>query len=273
MTVQNFDDWLFDLYVENAGLAVSGEAIRGLIDICKNESEVEVVKHILNEIDLISKEKFQNTINLMALRLGELSKQYHNMAIVAACYDNDADSSQYVLHKVKAKIPYSKKIAYFNSVPTFLKKITSYDGCIIIDEFSGTGNTIINRVKHIKSDAKFKKHTLDVQSFVCFAMSKAVSNIKSSGSKIEVIRQLKAGLSGYFHGEQLEQKIENMKRLENELATEVEGKELQSLGYGQAEAKYCVEEENAPNSNFPILWWPKTNHGDVRKTVFTRNKP
>ena len=70
---------------------------------------------------------------------------------------------------------------------------------------------------------------------------------------------LKAGISGHFSGQELVNKKALMQRLEQELAANIEGEPLPSLGYGGAEALFCIEKENAPNSNFPIFWWVITN--------------
>lgn len=44
---------------------------------------------------------------------------------------------------------------------------------------------------------------------------------------------------------------------------------LPSLGYNGAQAAYCREQANTPNSVFPVFWWPINNElkKDLRSCI------
>jgi hypothetical protein len=66
--------------------------------------------------------------------------------------------------------------------------------------------------------------------------------------------------------------IKNMKRLEAELAQNIDGKVLPSMGHGEAEALFFIKDGNAPNSNFPIFWWPEDSKNNQRNTIMKRHE-
>ena len=141
---------------------------------------------------------------------------------------------------------------------------------MIIDDFSGTGNTVIGRVKHISDNAKSRGLSVNSSVGILVGMQQAKKKIETAGLECHFIVECVAGISGHFSGENLEKYITCMKRLEEELCQEIDNTKLPSLGYGEAEALFCVAGWNAPNSNLPILWWPKDKHMKDRQTVMQR---
>ena len=105
------------------------------------------------------------------------------------------------------------------------------------------------------------------------SMEKAYNYMIDKGVDVQVEQKLKAGLSGHFVGDDLDEAIAVMKGMEGRLAKLFKDKPVPSLGYGEAEALYCAKNWNAPNSNFPILWWPETLEGKKRRMVFIRSGP
>ena len=80
------------------------------------------------------------------------------------------------------------------------------------------------------------------------------------------------GISGRYRKEELLKRIWSMRYLESQLGSESGETKLKdnSWGYGHAEALYCRQFGNIPNSVFPIFWWNKNIDGSERKSVFTR---
>ena len=80
------------------------------------------------------------------------------------------------------------------------------------------------------------------------------------------------GISGYYQKEDKLKRIWSMRYLESQLGSERGETKLKenSWGYGHAEALYCRQFGNIPNSVFPIFWWNRYYDGAKRESVFTR---
>jgi len=148
-----------------------------------------------------------------------------------------------------------------------------FDRYILIDEFSGTGQTIIKRVEWLAQRAKEMQAKAVAQVCVMFGMRAAAAKLKAESVDCQFVITLPAGLSDHFSGEELEKKTNAMIRLEQELAPTFMDKPMPSFGHGKAEALFFIVHENAPNSNFPIYWWPLDSNGNDRDTVMHRDEP
>ena len=103
-------------------------------------------------------------------------------------------------------------------------------------------------------------------------MKNALINLKKLEIPVKFIYESTEGLSGYFKDERLQEFKDSMTRIELSLAQMVDGVQLPSLGYGKAEALFAVQDWNAPNSNFPVMWWPKYSDMSDRNTILRRSE-
>jgi hypothetical protein len=134
----------------------------------------------------------------------------------------------------------------------------------LVDDFAGTGKTVENRLNHIINHARGKKIDVDPNVCLMFGMEKAFQYVSSILANTHFCNQIKAGMSGYFSGKDLANKILNMKRLEEEFAPVVDDRCMPSMGHGEAEALFFIKNNNAPNSNFPIFWWPQDLDSNIK---------
>ncbi|MCV2866941.1 hypothetical protein OE647_19765 [Defluviimonas sp. WL0075] len=194
------------------------------------------------------------------------------VAIVATAWGDKPDSSQQLVQRLKVQLRSDKNVEFFNSVNAFERKdhIKRFPRFILVDEFSGTGETVANRLKHIGNHAKANGTAVDPYVCMLFGMEKASEKLVNLGYKTYFCAELKAGISGYFNDAERDEKIALMQRLEEELAPAINGEPMPSLGHGQAEALFFIKNMNAPNSNFPILWWPKDAQDRDRDTIMHR---
>jgi hypothetical protein len=265
--------WLFKLFVKKHELAPYEEPIKELLKICRNQQEFELIQHTLEKLVTVDAAYYQQVIIKFSKSFEKILGQLEGeTALVAMAVDGQPDSSQRVAQEIKPHLDI-KNSDIFNSTSQFVKKsnMKKYQNFILFDDFSGTGSTVLNRIKKINDRAKELNHEITGVVNLMFGMERAASALNESGIVSHFLATFEAGISSYFEGAELRRKIDAMLRLENELAPEYENNQLPSLGYGRAEALFFIAGQNAPNSNFPIFWWPIDVHGARRLTLMKRN--
>lgn len=264
---------LFEIFEENPAISRSEKAVSELLSTCKTQEELDLIRHTLRITKYLSDDELHAIIEKSTDYISNLVKDGNSIAVVAMAYDGSADSSQAIIHLFKTYLPDSDDIILHNSIPAFIRSLrnkSDYNQCIIVDEFTGTGSTVINRYNYLTKNTEKLSDECEFSFLLLVGMENAITNIKSEGIDVEVFMTNKAGISGYFPDKEAGDRIALMKRLESELAAKIGEEALPSLGVGSAEAAYSIKNWNAPNSNFPILWWPKLKDESVRKTLFKR---
>jgi len=271
---ETIDYWLMDLFMRRQDLEDCEKQILELASQCDNTGEFEVLQHILEKFILLSENQFEKYLRELAKRIIQVSSKKAYVAVVAMAWNEGADSSQMVLQRLKPMLPRGDSIKLFNSVPMYLKKenMKDYPHFVLVDDFAGTGSTVRGRLKHIFAESKSRKFPVTGQVKVVFGMERAFEYLSDLGVDVEFLAKLKPGLSGHFSGTELGVKSCHMNRLESGLAQIIDVKMLPSFGYGRAEALFCLKGHNAPNSNFPILWWPEDWRGKPRDTLVYRSE-
>jgi|GEM_PF-4368820 len=264
---------LFEIFEENPSISGSEKALSELLSTCKTQEELDLILHTLRITKYLSDDELHEIIEKSTQYISSLVKTGEPIAVVAMAYDGSADSSQAIIHLLKTYLPDSDEIVLHNSIPTFIRSLkhkSDYKECVIIDEFTGTGSTVITRHNYLTKNTEKLSDDCRFSFLLLVGMENAISNIKSEGIDVEVFMTNKAGITGYFDDKDAGDQIALMKRLEAELASRIGEEKLPSLGVGSAEAAYSIKNWNAPNSNFPILWWPKRRDNSERRTLFRR---
>ncbi len=244
---------------------------------CSADVHRNLMIELINRFEYLSNEKYSSILGDLAEDIGtdpDLSDQ--STQIVAMSADDKADSSQYVLYGLK---PFLEKMDWrsYKQVNTFghayrtYKKSNNYKNVVLVDEFVGTGKTVLSRVKQIKRDFQ-DNGVIDflIKVKVLVATKRGQDNIQSEGIEISPRITLKRGISDYYPPEVVDRMIKFMREMEELLSDEYNGRSLPSLGYGQLESLYCRENGNTPNNVFPIFWWPFYQDGRLRNTLLTR---
>ncbi|EIF51359.1 hypothetical protein [Sulfurovum sp. AR] len=194
--------------------------------------------------------------------------------IVAMSYDGQADSGQKTLDQIKIPLYKNgwKDVQTVNTIGGAVKQYKKgKTEIIVVDEFIGSGLTVLNRVKKLRSD--INPH-INITFCILAGIKDAVDLVAQQGINIFCPLQLEKGISGYYTGSELTDAIASMKNLEQKLAKKIKDKNLSdySFGYGHAEALLTMEgcNGNTPNSVFPIFWWVKDKDNKDRDTLLTR---
>ena len=244
---------------------------------CSSQEQKDLILDLLDRFKYISGKSFGLSLTEMAEDIvtdPDLSDE--TTQIVAMAAGSGTDSSQYILYSLK-RILQENEWEKHKFTNTFGKIYSSYKGLkkhkniVLIDEFVGSGQTVIGRIKEIKNvfdGAGVTDYRIKVKVIVSTEMGKNAILASDADFSSQII--IKKGISDYYSNQELTKKINLMLYLESLLMHKYQDHELPSLGFGKTESLYCRENGNTPNSVFPIFWWPIYENGNRRSTVLTR---
>lgn len=248
-----------------------------LADECNSDDKRELLIELLDRFFYISASEFQNKLEELAESIvTDPDLDDESTQVVAMAADSAADSSQYVLYGLKIILEKNSWRNY-RHVNTFGKAFATYKSkkthknIVLIDEFVGTGSTVIGRVRSICRQF----HDADIVDFsirvkVIVATQHGYDAVKAAGINIEALAFIKKGISDFDSEEISNIKKKVMIEIEGLLSKQHGDKELPSLGYGESESLYSRDDGNTPNNVFPIFWWPFNKDNSIRGVLLTR---
>lgn len=272
LDAKQLETFLFKKYFNNEILFDYDKAIRALASICDSKDKIDLLDHLLTNINIYSEKTIGFAVQSIYQYILNNTEEEIKTAIVATAFDSDPDSSQLLMYKLKPLFYKQKHIKLFSYMPKLISSLHEFDKVFILDEFSGTGKTIVQRHKTVKRRATELNREIECGCILVGAMEEAITHIENEGITLFYMEAFKAGISGYFEGPMLNAMTQAMLALESQLEPKIDETELPSFGYGKAESMFCLHKSNAPNSNFPILWWPRYAGGKEREPIFMRNQ-
>lgn len=246
-----------------------------LYEECKCSNSREMIINILDNFYYLSSQEFSEKLNLLADEIMTISGYEDDVQIVAMAADSNPDSSQELLYNLKFKFS-AKGWHTFCGVNTYGGALKSYKRTnrrklVVIDDFVGSGQTVINRHKHLTTI--FENAGVDDFSItfkVLVSTRHGIEAVKAAGIEISAQLIIKKAIDECFPTEIAAQYRLLMEELESGLSQEYKGTELPRLGYNGAQAAYCREAANTPNSVLPIFWWPFYSDDTKRSTMLHR---
>jgi hypothetical protein len=130
------------------------------------------------------------------------------------------------------------------------KGLNSDDMLIVVDDFIGTGKTMITAVTNFMDYLNVPISQIGIMAIA--VMEQGLKKINDKGIELFKDRVLKKGISDYYRGQTLSNKIVLMKKIENNLKGL---KDDYRFGYMKSEALICME--RCPNNTFPVYWLTK----------------
>ena len=266
---------------ENTWLSTRADKLTDLLlEDCSTKEEQDLVANLLSRFKYISAACFVDRLNDLVLDIITMPNiKPENTLIAAMAADSGPDSSQALVQTIKVKLQHHGwgGVQIVNVFGSAFKKMKAEDfsrqNIILVDEFIGSGRTVIGRVSQIKS--QFKGAGVDVNVFVnvVFASNVGIKALKESGINCSYIEEVNRGISDFEAAENIDSKIKFMLGLEGKLSSEYGKYKLNeySLGYGKAESLISIENANIPNNVFPIFWWPEYADGKIRNPLFSRH--
>lgn len=267
-------EWVVSLQQkQKAMLKNKTDMLYELYELCETEQQRDLLKDLIVRFDCFDEDVYNLALLSMVEYISSLGYNWDETAIVAFCHNSSADSSQRLLNDIK--VPLYKAcncnvvtINRFDRIERFYRRL-AIKHFIAIDEFIGSGQTILN----LHND--FTKKSLagaTIDYCLIAGMEDAIINARANGLNVKVEYSMKKGISAYYSGESLKDRIQDMTFLEDKLASQVGDLLLSDyhLGYRQSEALYSKLYANVPNNVFPIFWWKRYKKGTSRMTIFDR---
>lgn len=268
-------DWIYKMMSTQREL-LSGrtDALSELYRMCDTEDQLNLVSNLLSRFDYVDTNRYVSLLDQMADYIIQTGYPDEEIGVTALTIKSDADSSQEILQhlKVQLAIKFGHRVLDSNFLnKESLQKLheKGRNHFIAVDEFTGTGSTIVERYSRFK-EMKLKNATIEF--CIMSGMEDAVKHVQQAGIRVKVFNVLKKGISEYFPTDEVQSHIDDMYSLESKLAEKVNKKRLSefSLGFRQSETLYYKFLGNIPNNVFPIFWWKAYTGKKPRKTLFTR---
>ncbi len=267
-------EWVVSLQQkQRAMLKDKSDMLFELYELCDTEQQKDLLRDLIIRFNCFDEEIYNLALLSMANYISGLGYNWAETAIVAFCHNSSADSSQRLLQDIK--VPLYKLCNYnilsinrFDRIERFYRR-NAIKHFIAVDEFIGSGQTILNLHKEFL-DKPFKDATIDY--CLIAGMDDSINKVREGGLNIRVEYPMKKGITAYYSGECLRDRIKDMSCLEDKLAVKIGDLLLEDhhLGYGQSEALYTKLYANVPNNVFPVFWWKKYKQGNNRLTLFDR---
>lgn len=253
-------------------------AIVDMIMTCRDEDDYALISEMFcqmndNVVDNVKTYELLYEMS-MAIIKNEIAGEHTAMCVMRTKNDPDPDSSQAIINELKMALTMAGGFEHTYSAVCFediewLYKKKGYRHFIVVDDFIGSGKTVNVRYQY------FQNRHLEgaTMSFYFLAgMAKGLSYCKNRKIPVHCCKVMHKGIHSHNQGKKLLKRIWSMRYMESLLGEESGTAKLKdnSFGYGQAEALYCKQFGNIPNSVFPIFWWNKNRDGSKRQSVFTR---
>ena len=254
------------------------EQFYALLGEFQTKAERSLFLDLLDDYCVVEESSLKWLLEGMARFISERTSQSNYTIVSAFTRSREPDSGQVIVQLLKPYLSMleANRYSLINSLDKItdeVKKHPETDCIVLVDETVGSGRTLDNQLKYIKGLDRLKDKLI----LVC-VVAAIESNIKTviggySDVDLHCPLLLKKGITERYNGTSRISAVETMKLMESKLAVEVKGHKLEkySFGYGGAEMLYAHLDWNAPNSMFPIFWWPQNKKGKNRHTIFFRS--
>ncbi len=266
---------VYNIYPKQPWLCDKEPNLIELIKMCETAEHKDLLVDLLSEFKYPNLEDYNLFLNQISDYIVNKSGFIEEIRQIASItIQDETDSSQKILYDLNITI---FKMGWTNvkTVNKFGKIVKNYKKrktqIVLVDEFIGSGKTVLGRIKNIKDNIKD-----DFELKFCFVvgMDYGIKIIESLGYEVFCPLRLPKGISDRYIESSAFIAIALMKELESKLAQQINTFNLcdYSLGYNDAQALYSLEFclGNTPNSVFPLFWWPRYLNDKPRNTLFTR---
>ncbi len=266
---------LLKLHFRQAWISSKKDELDELINFCDSKKNKNLIFSLLERFEYLDTHKLNYIYDKLSdYIINESEFCEDTTQFLSMTMDEKADSSQKILDQIKHYF-FKKGWRNITTVNNFNKYIRHYQNgkvqILLIDEFIGSGRTLLGRIDRIKREIK---GDYELKCIFIAGIKDVVQKLSENGIDIFCALELEKGISGHYKDQELIDATNCMLDLENKLAKKINTKELSdySFGYGKAEALYSMEGSlgNTPNSVFPIFWWLEDINGNKRNTLLIR---
>lgn len=243
---------------------------------CRDDLDRGLMYRLLARFESVNDERFRES--LFTILHGIKSRQGFkpaNTLILPLTRDRRLDSGLLVVVAIKPilqeleieEVLTANRSGYCQKM---LSENPQIEQVILIDEFLGTGQTLINCHAEIQRQLA-QAGRLDVKVSARYIAAQLDGMIHCQNNGIDVETEILIGKGISDHENIPGNALERMKEIEEVLDKHCSRNPFPSLGYGESEALYCRIGGNVPNNVFPVFWWARYRDGQRRKPILTRN--
>jgi hypothetical protein len=267
---------VFSLMARQPWLAEKNEALSNMLfEECKCIRTREMLIDVLSNFFYLSNQSYMQSLEALALEVIEEGNIETETQFVAMAGGADSDSSHSVLYGLKfffAKHGWK----LFKGVSSFGAAYKTYTrsgqkNIIVVDDFVGSGQTVIGRsaeLFRVFKNAGVEDFKISFKVLVSTEFGLAA--VKEAGIEVTTQHVIKKAIDDRYPEALASEYRDLMIAFESCLSKEFNGIEMPSLGYNGAQAAYCREQTNSPNSVFPVFWWPVSRSNEDRLTLLHR---
>lgn len=238
------------------------------------EIQQELILELTNEYVYISSIDYTAQLNCLLTKLYkgnyENVRKYNKVYVMPLIAPTDkalnkVKSSTYLAYMFSiTELAYNEYLKDNNNKDVSFKRveeieslphgINNKDGSIIflVDDFIGTGDTAIEALDELLK-AGISKEKIIVISLL--GMNFGIEKLKSQGIQVFSSSIKYKGITDRYEGQELEQKKEIMKSIENNMNIKPE------LEFGYKGSEALVTMARTPNNTFPIFWQDDKKRG------------
>lgn len=267
------------LAVGNSWIGQRPERIRRLRNLLTDAELIggahglDFVDKLIGRVTFLTSDDFDNLIYEMAEYIDQ-TFALESTVICAATANHEKDSGQKVLYDLCSALGLfgHTKLRTVNRYDhVFRKSGVDITDVVLIDEFIGTGRSLLGRVTTMRNQFNSgKKSVPKFHGLAVAGMSEGLRGIAHGFETLGVCTSLLKGIQGMALRNHMTGEYALMALLEDHLCSTIDGKELPRLGDGACEALYSRSLGNCPNSVFPIFWWSRDSSGRIRNPLFPR---
>lgn len=265
---------MVDLTIKQPWLKPKQEALSDLLNYCPSSSHVDLVADLIDRTLHVTENGFGSAIKAIGDHIENAWKlPAARTWFVSSNHKENTDSSQEVLNRIKAyhwsDLTWNRR-QFFTRYRDVEKQLRDGDTVVVVDDFVGTGKSMMKTIDWFRKAAKAKGLTIDLRVCVVAACSDGAAKLAVEGVTAFHVHTVGKAISGAYKGHVLTAAISAMTDLEDKLAVEAKGSITDyRFGYGKSEAMYQRDGGNTPNNVFPLFWWRPLKSG-ARQTIMHR---
>lgn len=267
---------LFDICMKHQWLSEKKEALSHLLFIdCEDVETRNIVMQLIDKIKYIKDVEYSSLLKCLAENIIQTESDPCKVQIVAMTGDSGADSAQAVIYTLKSILAqkdwdgYLFVNRYDHSYKESSRKGFNHTKIILVDNFIGSGDTVLGRIQRLKSQYGTQQIEICVKVVFCTEFGKA--RLESEGVEVYVVHELlKKVIDSFYDINEANLFKEKIRNIESKFLEMFGDRCLHSLGYSDGQIALAIQDVNTPNNVLPIFWWKYYKDMSKRPVILHR---
>jgi hypothetical protein len=248
---------LTSLYIDHSWLGEKSNELIELMDFSDSIEQQQVLLKLLRLFEYLTPKRYQDCLATLAAQIHDVwALREENTMLVSSSADEEADSGQVILYDLRTQLTNRgwRQTVTVNVFGKAQRRIADRPNVILIDEFLGTGRSLIGRIQELQRHFSARGVAgYKIIPCVIAAMEFGKTNVKQTvGYDVYSVKTCQKGISDLFPEAERAGAKDTMLVLEAKLARIFAGSTLPSFGDGESESVYGRFGGNCPIENYVI---------------------